>query len=393
MNQRKISLIQTSPIKSKKGKYASFFLLKNKSYNDFKLKLDVMVRSNKPCGVIFRARDIYNFYALEFNQKLGIKRLMKVENGIYKVLEQIKDGGITQNQWFKVFIQTQLQNIIISFGDSETYQKYSKLPKIFNIEEPLFRQGTIGLFTNGNNKYYVDKLRIIPVSCWTPWEAKPKGIKIINSRANVYFESYKGNISKRYKQIDPMNSKRGPGEWMIRKNYHNRENVINQISELRDNSPNREHTMYILRNKYIKKGSFSVDFLAEKNGVIGIVFKFINANNYLIFEVGGFEKGKRFFQLRKKLNGIFRVIARINNKKDLKTKIFGYSKLTWYRVRLELDKYNIKVFISKPGQKEYLIFDEYDKDMSYGKIGISTSFTNGGFDNLVIKPKVDDKSS
>jgi len=366
--------------------------LKNKVYSDFKLKLDVMVRSNQACGVIFRARDIYNFYAFELNQKHGFKRLVKVENGVYKVLEQVKDGGITQNQWFKIFIQTRLQNLIISFGDSETYQKYSQLPKIFNIEETIFRQGTIGLFTNGNNQFYVDKLRVKPVTCWTPWEVKPKGIKIINSRANYYLESYKGNFAKKYIKIDPKNSKGGSGDWKIKKHYHNRENAIRQASEIRDNSPDRDHSMFILRNKYIKKGSFSVDFLAENNGVVGLVFKFVDPNNYLLFEVGGFEKRKRFFQLRKKTSGINKVIARINNKKDVRSKIFGYKKFIWYRVRIELNKYNMKVFISIPGQNEFLIFDENDKDIPYGKVGISTSHTQAGFDNLMIKPKVEEKS-
>jgi hypothetical protein len=136
-----------------------------------------------------------------------------------------------------------------------------------------------------------------------------------------------------------------------------------------------------------------VDFLAEKNGVVGVVFKFVNANNYLLFEVGGFEKRKRFFQLRKKINGVNKVIARVNNKKDVRSKIFGYKKLFWYRVRIQLYKNNIKVLISKPGQKEFLIFNENDKDLPYGKIGISTFHTQAGFDNLMIRPKVEDKSN
>lgn len=384
--------MQGSKIESFTGKYASFYMLKYGSYSDFTLNLDVMIRSDKPCGIVFRALDIYNFYAIEINQKLGVKRFIRSENGIYKVLHQIHDGGLTQNQWFKLQIRAKMDKLSISIGDSNSYAKYSSLPKIFVLDDSLFRQGAIGLFTNGNDKFYVDRIRVKPIKCWTPWVANKKAIKVINSRANIFSESYKGDVSLRYKHIDPKNSERGPGEWIVKRNYYNRDATINQVSEIRDKSPDRDHTIYVLKDKFLKEGTFSVDFLSEKSGIVGIVFKFVDTNNYLMFEIGGFNKDMRFFQIRKKLSGMKKVVKRINEQKEVESDIFGFSQFIWYRVKIIINKERYRIFISKPGQKEFLIFDEIDKDINYGYVGISTCYTIAGFDNLVLKPKVEETS-
>jgi hypothetical protein len=101
----------------------------------------------------------------------------------------------------------------------------------------------------------------------------------------------------------------------------------------------------------------------------------------------------RFFQVRKKLNGMKSIIKRINSKKELDSPIFGYAQYTWYRVKIEVDKENYKIYISKPGQKEFLVFEGVDKDINYGLVGVSSCFTSAGFDNLLLKPKVDETST
>ena len=67
--------------------------MKNKNLYDFKYYVDILSNSGKSAGVIFRMKDPYNFYAFEFNQKKGYKKLFKSINGeiyLFKYLVNAK---------------------------------------------------------------------------------------------------------------------------------------------------------------------------------------------------------------------------------------------------------------------------------------------------------------
>ena len=86
--------------------------------------------------------DTYNFYAVEFNQKKGYKKLLKSVNGVYTKLAVIKDGGLAQNQWYKIQIIAEREKIIIKIGSDLSYEKYSSLPIIFSVEDNTFISGS-----------------------------------------------------------------------------------------------------------------------------------------------------------------------------------------------------------------------------------------------------------
>jgi hypothetical protein len=190
------SIVQNSKIKSKNNRIASFFFLKNKNLFDFKLNLDVYTNSNKPAGVVFRMKDAYNFYAIEFNQKKGYKKLFKSVDGVYTQLGFISDGGLSQNQWYKLQIVAEKERITIKIGSDVTFGKYSSLPVIFSKFDGEIKSGTVGLFVNGNEKFYFDSLTLKANPCWTPWKPSKK-VSVIPNRANLYEENYKQELKQK----------------------------------------------------------------------------------------------------------------------------------------------------------------------------------------------------
>ncbi len=85
--------------------------------------------------------DPFNFYALEFNINGGYKRIVRYLNGGSKELKIIRDGGIPQNNWFKINVQGRLDRFIVKFGDAKKFKKYEDLPTIFDFTDNYFTVG------------------------------------------------------------------------------------------------------------------------------------------------------------------------------------------------------------------------------------------------------------
>ena len=130
------------------------------------------------------------------NQKLGYKRLIRVSNGRYKKLAETKDGGLYQNEWFKIQITLENSNIKVRFGQAKNFSKYSALPIVFNINDFELREGTVGLFVNNNSEFYFDSFNVKPKRCWTEW-ASHNMVEVVPDRASVYDEDYRGEIPKK----------------------------------------------------------------------------------------------------------------------------------------------------------------------------------------------------
>jgi hypothetical protein len=188
----------------------------------------------------------------------------------------------------------------------------------------------------------------------------------------------------------------GPSIWKFYKNYKLRENVVKQTAEVIDKSEVKEPSLLLIKNKYIRKGEFIVAFNAEKAGIISVAFKYMNKDNFFIFEIGGYKEKQKFFRLRKKSNGMVTIIKKIDSVNEMpkeafgknNKKLFGYNKDMFYRVRIVLSKKTIKIFYSKLGKREILIFDVLSSDLPYGQVGFGTFLTTAAFDSISLKPVV-----
>jgi hypothetical protein len=65
-----------------------------------------MMRDDKVCGLIFRAKDAFNYYAFELKGGVGgFKRFRKVVKGVSEVIALKEDGGYHQNTWYQIKIE------------------------------------------------------------------------------------------------------------------------------------------------------------------------------------------------------------------------------------------------------------------------------------------------
>ena len=113
----------------------------DRRFFDFKIKVDIMTRARGSVGIVFRMVDPFNFLAFELNIDSGYKRVIKVQNGAITELKIINDGGLSQNNWFKVMVRAQKNKFTIRAGDAKKYVNYNATPIIFEFEDISYPKG------------------------------------------------------------------------------------------------------------------------------------------------------------------------------------------------------------------------------------------------------------
>jgi len=148
--------------------------------------------------------------------------------------------------------------------------------------------------------------------------------------------------------------------------------------------------MAILKNTYVKKKAIiKCDFLARNDGFVGVVFKYRDHMNYYIFEIGGGDDtSKRFFQIRKRVDGAFSILQRFNTNLEIDSvPFFGYEKNTWYSVNIKLKNENILVRVSLIGTTNLIkVFEVKDTSIQSGRVGFATHQTVAYFSEIFIQP-------
>ena len=190
----------TKNINPKKGLIGSALLLKDRSFYDFNLELDLLMRKKGKCGVVFRMFNKFNYYAFVINTVEGYKGIVKVENGNLTFLVKADDGGIVINDWHKIKIQALANNIRVYIYDKEQKDKASS-EKVFNVDDNSLIKGTLGVFSTDLEGLYIDELKVKSNHCWTPWLPR-KDIQIITNTANAFEENFKGSLAEKYTVVD-----------------------------------------------------------------------------------------------------------------------------------------------------------------------------------------------
>ncbi len=85
--------------------------------------------------------DAYNFYAYEINLEKEYKQLVQVKYGHYKVIKYIHDGGMPQNEWYKIQIMAKQHMCIIKTGSDKKFSNYDALPEKIKFNEVIFVHG------------------------------------------------------------------------------------------------------------------------------------------------------------------------------------------------------------------------------------------------------------
>jgi len=115
------------------NKYGSFLIFKKRLLSDFTFSTDFLAGSGGVFGFVFRYKDIYNYYAVELNHEDGFKRIIKMVQGKYTVLKEVKDGGFSLNYWLNFTLK--MKDNEVSVTTSILGSKKSSFVKNLNLME------------------------------------------------------------------------------------------------------------------------------------------------------------------------------------------------------------------------------------------------------------------
>jgi len=219
------------------------------------------------------------------------------------------------------------------------------------------------------------------------WLCKPLHRKLpisFCSRVKYLFNLF------RYDVYNPRTTENGPAKWSFTKNLYERPVLLRQNSRIKDSGTAGELSLAIIKSIFVrKKAFFKVEYRASNSGVVGFVFKYLDNDNYFLFEIGGGDDvAQRYLQVRKKLTGVWSLVKRYNRIEEIPTlPFFGYDPESWYEISIELLNESIKIFGGIKGTtKDVLIFEFSDNSIPYGRVGFATSGTEAVFADINVYP-------
>lgn len=253
--------------------------IRERSWYDFSLQINVLVKSTGISGIAFRVTDNYNYYALLLNKTKGYKAIVKVISGNMTILQKVKDGGILLNDWHTVKITVKSGDISITMYDAE-HSSPASTEKTLTITDNTFSSGSVGVFINGMDGFYFDDLQVTPSSCWSPWIPK-KHIQIKSPNSNVYSENFKGDFNEKYDFIDIIDGRDGPGKYILNA-VDKLDMAIGLIQQVPvyDSSSTKFSSIALVKRKYLHNGTFKISFVPDSpNGIISAIFKYHKQKN------------------------------------------------------------------------------------------------------------------
>lgn len=250
-------------------------------------------------------------------------------------------------------------------------------------------------------KFFFDALKVKGLQCWTAWQPKKEGIRLITNTANAYIENFKGNFELNYEKIDQPDSKDGPSLWkMISKQTETEDVSIKQNTLIYDPSSMRLPSMVILKERYIRNGILRVEFIpSTDNGIISIIFKYKSRNTdtgritsfYTLDIINNGDGSKENqFLLRRIHNGLSKELKSLSNVSEVKNAPTGFS--LGYRtsvphlIQIEISNFTFKVSLSINSNPFIHLFEAADDTIDYGRIGFGTYHVKAQFTLIEIQP-------
>jgi hypothetical protein len=364
------------------SKSGSHLVIKNRDFYDFELKFSVLIKDSNTFGVAFRYKDPYNYYIVELSkQEKGFKRVRKFVQGSSEILDIKYDGGYNVDTWYNFKIRGNQSKFIVYMTDQqENIEK--RYEKIFEFTDNELVHGSIAFASYGINFLLLDNVSVIPIACTNFDERKGEMQLVVTPTCPRFSEKLIKNFVSRWKIVDPLDSLDGPSNWIRKYNVDDREIVLSQTSRIYSATPNEEGSNYILIDptKVCTAGRFSIKFKASENGIVGIVFRKTEQNDYYLLEIGG--EREKFIRFRKKMDGMFQTLS---------TKpLVGYSIDRWTNLILFMNGEKFNAYMTTNYLHDGIVKlwdqDVVDTDLKYGYLGLTTYKTSATFSDIELKP-------
>ncbi|KAI4836902.1 LCCL domain-containing protein [Plasmodium brasilianum] len=355
------------------GYYAK---LKGLNFYDFEIKVSMLGRGNGCLGIVFRAKDDFNFYLFDVCDKEGVKRLSKVENGQVDILKENHGDVSINNQWNKYRIVARHANIDIYEVDHNSNEI-----KILNSLDERFLSGTVGLYSQlvGQGTFF-DDLEIIALPC-TELSKMKWNNKNTTSNCPYYKETYI-NETLPYIVINDMYY-----NWNFEKDDDN--NYLLCSKNIKDDSASNVEmhtTIALLKQRMCSDGNFTFDInfsdddkiTDNSKSYVYVLFHFEDEHNFNALEIT--KDNLRFINYR---NNEPTVLSEFKDKEKSK---YIITENEWIKVSLHFDKLKFKAIISNNDDELVLDTNKVDLGMIRpGQVGFKIhNFIKVKFDSILL---------
>ncbi|GAW82718.1 LCCL domain-containing protein [Plasmodium gonderi] len=394
----KNSIGQTSSISNIEISEGYYAKLKGFNFYDFEINVSMLSKGTGCMGIVFRAKDDFNFYLFDVCDKEGIKRLSKVENGNVDILKE-SYGEVTVNtRWNKYKIVTSHANIDIYEVDENS----NEINILRSLDE-RFLSGTVGLYSqiHGQGSFF-DDLEIIARPCSELSKREENKKQREFSDCPYYKENYLSETLFPYIIINDVDY-----DWSFEKeddkyidqetneDIHDRndreyllcsKNVKDSVFPSRE----RRDSIALLKQRKCSDGYFTLymNFSKEENNTndndeyIKILFNFVNEENYNAVEM---------------TNDSVRIVAYRNDKPLTVSELTDKDKIKkvlvqneWVNIKLNFNKSKVMVNINNNEEELRLDTDNVDIDMNYsGQLGFLVhNYREVKFASILLSPVI-----
>jgi Domain of Unknown Function (DUF1080) len=148
------ALVQSRNIGSaQQGDFGTYALFTRGSWQDYRVAVKMRSTDDDPLGLLFRFQDSENYYRFTWDRETAGRRLIKRENGVFKVLAKDSVHYVGKRNY-------QLE--IIAQGSSLKVNIDGK--KVFSVTDKTFQTGTIALYSSHNKGTIFDNVFVEEIS-------------------------------------------------------------------------------------------------------------------------------------------------------------------------------------------------------------------------------------
>ncbi|MDP3789801.1 MAG: DUF1080 domain-containing protein, partial [Candidatus Omnitrophota bacterium] len=314
----------------RKGTYALYST--SASWTDYEVTLRLKSTDDDNFGLIFRRKDINNFYLFTIDAQNSKLILLKKSNGLFTTLGEVAIAGYTKGQWSTLKVRMAGDHIHVFLGGAIVFDE-------IDPSDPIL-YGGIGLYSCYAQGAYFDNVKVLEVSA-----------------GNILEDNFNDGNSTGWTIIDETIVS-GPSKWSVVSG------ALFQSANIGD--VGRKGT-YALYNGSASWTDYEVTLRLKSadDDNFGLILRRQDSNDFYLFTID--DQNSKMLLL-KKSNGVFATLSEAS--------LAGYSKNQWSALKVRMAGDHIHVFLGGA-----IVFDEIDPSdpILYGGIGLYSCYTQGAY--------------
>lgn len=314
----------------------------NYDWKNYRCKVVLRSDDNDAAGVVVRYQDAENYYLFAADAERSYKRLVKVAGGVMTTLWN-GAGGYTVGDTVTLMIDV-IGNRISGSLNGHT---------LFSVTDATHAQGRIGLYCWNNNRTDFEEITVsVP-----PQDASA-----------LFLDNFQGPGLGAWSIVDK-GTFTSPSQWVVQDNaLVQKSNIYSE--PITAAGIEKEGTYALAGDAAWKDVIVQADLHTEDNDAIGVMFRYVDDNNYYRFSM---DSERKYRRLVSKEAGVYRLLW-----EDDVAYTVGHK----YRLTLIAEGERLTGYLD-----DILVFDVRDFTHASGKIGLYCWAMEGvGFSRLRVFP-------